>query len=285
MQVRSVIDAFNEAISRYTKKTDRPGYPATIFSGWRHSFEKYPALVLFEEELIAAPETQKRTVIIKWLTSNTIKNKNHSFRTYLVDVLCEFFPDEGWEKFDHKFVIFYRHESDQSRSPFLYRGSLQSPEDAFANGMRSLSTSKYIEDYAALVNDSAGVSTSLSVRVADFYSTHLRMDHYGVHESFGFLYQIHYRGNKGVNIDATHKSRDSGYPEKRTKKEINIVDRIPREDIVGYGYMDKTTEQYVEIARNPHYLPAKPYEDVTDKASTLNELFNQTDERSSCSIL
>jgi hypothetical protein len=184
-------------------------------------------------------------------------------------VLIENFPDENWNIYDNKPLVFY-HVSNYSAHPFLYRGSLQKPEDAFVNGMKSSFNSKNIEDYAEVASESAGVSTSKSVKVASMYSAAILMNHYGVHEFPGWLYQV--RGNLGIDIDETHKLRNSSYSMTRTKQEVNFVSHIPPEDIVGCGYKNEKDE-YVETQHNPNYNPNKPIKNPMTKRDALRKIF------------
>lgn len=273
------LDVYNQAVNAYINQAARPGYQPTLFLTWvRHDREKYPALIELENELLAAVsrDTQKN-IIQKWLTDPRLKTNDHSFRTYFVDALIQAYPDEAWEKYDKKPLIFY------SSDGFLYRGSLQHPDDAFKNGMHSGSHSEDIEDYAAVMNYSAGVSTSKSVSVAKTYSTQLKMDHYGINEFAGFIYQIYYRGNAGIDIEATQRKRGVIIPLMGTKQEVNIVCSIPPEDIVGHGYVDEN-KKYVQIKANPHYQPDKISAVVLDKKSQLDQLF-PVEKRSGCTIL
>jgi hypothetical protein len=279
LRALTYIDVYNQAVNAYASQAERPGYQPTLFLTWvRHDREKYPALIELETELLTAVSRDAQKIILeKWLQDPRLKANDHSFRTYFVDALIQAFPDEAWEKYDKKPLIFY------SSDGFLYRGSLQHPDDAFKNGMHSSSHAKDIEDFAALMNYSAGVSTSKSVTVAKSYSSQLKMDHYGVHEFTGFIYQIHYRGNAGIDIEATQRKRGILIPLKGTKQEVNIVSSIPPEDIVGHGYVDEN-KMYVQIKANPQYQPDKTSVAVLDKKSQLEQLF-PVEKRSTCSIL
>lgn len=260
------LDAFNEAFTRYSSQKDRPGYQYTLFTGIRHSGEKYPALVRFQNELTKSCD---KNVLQQWLKNPELKAGHHSFRTYLIDVLIEFFPLENWEQFDNKNIVFYQPSND-----YLYRGSLQKPEQAFAKGMKSGFNSKNIEDYTEVANENAGVSTSRSLRVASGYANKIWTNHYGVHEDFGYVYQIHYRGIDGIDIDKTHTSRNPSFPTSKTKQEINIVSCISPEDIVGCGYRDAETGEYIQSLSNPNYRPDKPVKNTLNKQKTLFKIFN-----------
>jgi len=287
-------DAFSEALYRYVQQDRRPGYEPTLFTSLRHSRKKYHELEVLEQALEKTKTREGQKLVLEQALSNSelIKKNNHSFRTYLLDVLLEKFPKEQWEKFDDKKLVFYQPDTGDSDNPvYLYRGSLQQPEDAFKNGMHSGFESRNIEDYAAVVNDNAGVSTSKSPKVADFYSTHLKFYHDGPQEYFGYVYQIHYRGNEGIDIDKTQRARNPRYPHSHTKQEVNIITFIPPEDIVGYGYVkyhDQDGSQvavYEQVKANPSYQPDKTPASVKDKAALLGQVFDQEDKRSTCTIL
>lgn len=272
------IDVFNQSVTNYIAQQPRPGYVPTLFTKFRHAGEKYPALVEFEQALLHEENiaSQKET-IERWLRDPRLKSNHHSFRAYLIDALVQAFPDDEWEKFDNTRLVFYHLDG------FLYRGSLQRPDDAFQNGMQSGFQSGDIEAFAEAANYNAGVSTSKSAKVAECYTSHLKIDHYGVHEFTGFLYQIHYRGNAGIDIDATHRQRGHRVPTTGTKQEVNIVTDIPKEDIVGYGYVNQDG-LYVEVKRNPHYQPDKMPMPILNKQAQLASIFPE-DPRSTCTIL
>ncbi|VVC77024.1 hypothetical protein AQUSIP_23510 [Aquicella siphonis] len=279
------LQAFNEAFDRYAQQADRPGYQPTFFGRIRHSKSKYPALLEMEHALLSSNIQDQKNIIIQSLLGSKLKANNYSFRTYLVEVLTEQFPDEAWEQFDNKKIVFFQQQNSGEAGPtYLYRGSLQDPDDAFLNGMTEGYQSGDIEDYADVSNYSTGVSTSKSARIASFYTSQIRTDHYGVHEFFGFLYQIHYRDSFGIDIDATQSARTSSYPVTGTKQEVNIIKGIKTEDIVGCGYLDEYG-QYVQTRANPRYNPLRVAARVQDKKAMLKQIFTVEQQKASCALL
>lgn len=261
---------FQEAFERYSSQSERPGYESTLFTWFRHSAAMYPALKQFQDELSSCEtDVDQERVIQSWLKNPLLKAHHHSFRSYLVDVLSEADTNK-WSRYDNKPVVFYNHT--RVDNPYLYRGSLQFPDNAFKEGMHSLSYSKNIEEYATPVTGSVGISTCLSAKIANGYTCSLRMNHHGVNEFSGFLYQIHYRGNKAVDIDATQKARHSKLSVS-IKDQVNIVDCIPKEDVVGYGFFEN--DRYVELKRNQNYNPDRAYDEPKEKSQLLRSAFSR----------
>lgn len=232
----SYLDIYFNALDNYISQKRRPGYAPGLFTHLRHSFYEYPALIDFRKILQKAKskEEQKNT-ITAFLTNLNVEGKinNHSFTAYLIDELVRSDPESNWEKLYPKPIVFYQ--------GILYRGTLQKPEDAFANGMTS-SVSKKIEAYCNDTNCSTGVSTSTEKSIAQKYKTSVFQTAYGAHYEHGYLYKINYRGHGGVDIIETLKARGQNCRAAIAahKQEVNIVGTVKPEDIVGcWGPDDK----------------------------------------------
>ncbi len=134
---------FNSALNNYTNQSKRVGVVSTFFTKFRHSFTKYSALTQLENSLKKADSNEaQKSIVTQFLTDLKIRNKinNHSFASYLLDVLVSEDKDAQWEQYYANAVVFYK------ETKMLYRGSNQPPLDAFSNGMKA-GNSNNIEDF------------------------------------------------------------------------------------------------------------------------------------------
>lgn len=247
-------EIIKSAAEKYKNLAPRPGYPTTCFTAWRHSHrgdnKRVEALFKAIDNLSDA-EAEAEAYIKEYFSVEQKKIfnhfHNHSFNTYLVDELIASFPDAGWEIYEPKPLEFYQGE--------LYRGTLQQPDDAFKNGMRT-DFSDSIEDYAQTTSYSVGVSTSKSVTTAGSYQNFVQGCEARARIVSGYLYKINYRDSDGIDIVATCEKRNSsvGYQTKY-KAEVNIIGAISSEDIVGAGRI--VDGRFQLTIPNPNYQEDK----------------------------
>lgn len=244
---------FNTALEKYTSKT-RPGYQPGWFTAIRHSFSQYPELQALQEQLKKSRSPQKT----KQFLENFLVSANkyhHSFAPNLIDVLVERFPTDNWQRFYKKPVVF-------SKSGALFRGTLQTMDDAFKNGVKPKSSSHSVEAYVAVTNHSVGVSTSQEKNTAQLYATSIwtMPSHRGVtfKTSRGpIVLLIDAEGLTGIDIVATHEKRnDLWYPSRRSSEmraEINMIQGIPAENIVGAWDCYEEYHRRAAWKANPNY--------------------------------
>ncbi|STX28303.1 Uncharacterised protein [Legionella beliardensis] len=222
--------AFQKAYTDYVTQSQRQGYTFGWFSSLRHSRSFYPHIEDLFNELKKADNLEAQKAIVEgYLKSPKTKFNNHSFSIYLLKYLTEKFPNESWEEYypKDKQIAFY--------TGILYRGTLQSPQDALKKGISS-KTSPRIEEFAQHTSMAVGISTSKSKGIAAKYRTSTFSTGKGVYFETGYLYKINYRGLGGIDINKTLEVRNDSITMTigQDKQEVNIVDTIPTEDIVGY---------------------------------------------------
>ncbi|ODN43673.1 hypothetical protein [Piscirickettsia litoralis] len=239
---------FKKAFENYTKMAIRPGYTAGRFASIRHGKKMYPHIKNLQDKL-SNPQSNPKQLLDDYFKSDDTKLNNHSFAMYLIDALEAHDPKENWGKYypQGKKVVFY--------SGKLYLGTMQSPEDAFTNGMSANSTPT-LEPYISGTSKGTGLSTSKSKQVAESDSQEIiPMIGMPLEEPMvknGYTYKINYRGSGGVDIVGTHKARSNSRVLStacKFKQEVNIIGKVEARDIVGCW------DHKGEWMANPNYQP------------------------------
>lgn len=250
---------FAKALAKYQEQAKRPGYMPGLFTSWRHSFAKYPAISILEQKIKGQDDSLVKVEISNFLKPLKDKGKinNHSFAAYLLDLLIAEFPEEEWKSFLPKPIVFYQGQ--------LYRGTAEPHDKVFKDGMEG-SSSPNVEDYCNSVNFGVGVSTSKSKEIASEYqqSNYVSERRYYIAPK-GFLYKIHYRGSFGIDIDATAAQRRE--PILISKKEVNIIGRIEPADI--YGCWDKN-DKWID---NPYFNAEREKEAILELPMALDAIY------------
>lgn len=246
---KSYLEIFETANDRYNRKDKRKGYVRTLFSGWRHRGLNPKALFL-KTQLENANEDEAIEHIRKFLSDVKKYINNHSFASYLLDVLRENYPKDNWNKYDPKHVVFY--------VGTLYHGSTVSWKAIFAQGLRPSNSSDRIDDYTKTTSGGIGVSTTKEYRVARMYALPTPpgndpLSPIIVGGLYGYVYTINYRGIAGFDIDETLKSRDQSAF--KSIQEVNVRGIIPGCCIEKCSVYHKG--KLIETVRNLMYRPYK----------------------------
>lgn len=268
------LESFEKAKEAYVKQKNRPGYVRGFFSGWRHgtTLNQYATelhVQLKQEE----KEEISKDIIKKVFIEHKKEFNNHSFMLYLLDELVKDFPNEGWEQFNPKPIKLYKGE--------VYRGTDANPDTIFAKGFKEYSVSENLEDYTCYNTGSRGISTSKSYHVAQTYALPLVRPQHDCSlmeaRSEGYVYIINYRGNTGIDIDATslERAKHTGSNPKTGKKEVNVVGAIKPSDIVCAVLFRRNAMNHPEIVEridNPAYQD----EQKEDNESLMNYFTKKT---------
>lgn len=221
-------DIFDQAFELYKTQANRPGYTFGWFSWLRHS-RKPNARTDELHNALKNNSNPKETLIRFFSTCNTPMN-NHSFATYLLDQLAKNDNTHEWDQYypKQKQVLFFY--------GILYRGSLQSGDDACENGIYEVEHSNRIEDYADDTNRHVGISTSKNKEVAATYQTTVIPTARGAFHKVGNLFEINFRRGLGVDIPKTLERRQEIFTKSYSdrKDEVNVLGHIDKEDIKGY---------------------------------------------------
>lgn len=260
------LKCFDEAFEHYQRQSDRPGYLFGWLSSFRHSNILYPHIHTLQADLKNASDAdQAKSLLQNYFKSPQTKLNNHSFAIYLLDVLSREYPDEGWDIYYpmEKSIVFY--------SGILYRGTLQTPDDALENGITS-GKSRSVEDYAHDTNMHTGVSTSKNKKCAGAYQDTVLQTPTGAYRLKGYLYEIDYRGIGGIDIIETLKKRGRNITAAIAshKEEVNVIGTVKPEDIVGYW------DQSGKYIANPGYDQNREPEQVESFSGQLTMLFKNT---------
>lgn len=253
----SMLDQFNicfeRASNNYNKQNKRPGYPATLFTHLRHSHTNDKCIIELGMALNKAKDEKTAKDIIKKHFEKFKKFNNHSFNTYLVDELQASFPNDEWEKFNPKPIVFYQ--------GLLYRGTSIAPNTIFNKGFLDANSSQKLDDYMNDCNGSIGVSMTKNYAVAQYYAlppiTARNIENPANYVgTIGYIYQINYRGSAGIDIEETHIIRGNHIRAflAHRKEEVNVPGQVMRYDIVQGWQIDRFTDYVVEF-KNPYYIP------------------------------
>ena len=166
------------AISNYTSRAERPGYPFGLFGKAGHSFKKYSVITELLGRIREAQTDEAARNILTDFISERIQRysrRSHSFVNYLIDELVVAFPDETWRMVEDSSPVGWSDlyaRGDQFRLYYgtVYRGTHQKPEDAFKNGIPEMNTNPAVAAYASVGLFDCGVSTSKSVTTARGYA-------------------------------------------------------------------------------------------------------------------
>jgi hypothetical protein len=228
------VEIFDRAFGYYKKQDKRQGYSPGLFTNWRHSRKLYPALKSFYTDLQSAfnsgQDENTIAVIKKHLTE--LSKKNHSFSMYMIDELMKYERAHSWEEFDPKRIVL-------SKTKYVYRGSLQTPEDAEAVGYIQCPQRESeiidIENYVSVRNWGYGVSTSKNYDTALDYAS---VCHINGRHTPGYVYAIDVSKFWGIDIAETQTLR-YGYAHQRdiSMQEINYLQPIPWECVKEYQKM------------------------------------------------
>ncbi|MBV8801419.1 MAG: hypothetical protein JO131_00360, partial [Gammaproteobacteria bacterium] len=162
-----------EAEKKWKFSEKRSGYTRTFLSNLRHYgflgfFDSKKRIVNKQAQEVLAllqtltDETAKKHIILAFLNQNKSKLNNHSFGCYLIDILRQEYPNDGWEKYEPKPVIHFQGE--------LFHGTYIQPKTIFSQGLISNNHSSNIEDYIVTTSGSIGISTSKNMDVAKKYA-------------------------------------------------------------------------------------------------------------------
>jgi hypothetical protein len=265
------LNAFNKALRQYQKQKERPGYKPGLLSWIRHRncTSSNPNLHIqgLKNHLIEHDDSTAEETIKLFLTSPKTQLNNHSFGTYLIDVLSKKYPDENWEDYypnDKKLILY---------NGMVYRGMRISNielHNFFNKGLTALKNSDKIDDYVCDTSMSLGVSTSKDDKVAEMYATSVISR--GIRECgqmiflSGYLLEIDYRGDGGIDLLPTLTKRGQyissflGSP----KKEVNIVGRISPKDIKGAWFVDRK-------GRSKDFIKNEKYKEIRNRKPERND--------------
>lgn len=249
--------AFTDALKKYKQGAERPGHPLTFFERVlrTHSRILYPTIQKLQRSIGADTSTKEsiKADFISFFKSGGTRFRAQSFAQYLLDELTQIDTSYNWQE-HNKYQL-------KSFRGTLYRGCNTPPQHAFRYGIQSGETSRRLFDYMKLDTDPYGTSTTKAKYVAKFYVSAPKWRSNGsdlVIPRFSdnqYLYKINYRGNLGIDIPESFRAR--GYNRMRVmfadeKKEVNIIDTIPPEDIIGVWRYKKGEEQ--SWTPNPRYV-------------------------------
>lgn len=276
------LNAFNKALRHYQNQKERAGYQSGFFSWIRHrnckSTDSNIPIQQLKDQLTQHDDATAKKMIISFLTSSKTKLNNHSFGTYLIDLLSIKFPDEHWDDYypnDKKLTLY---------NGTVYRGMRVSKVELsrfFHKGFTALKNSNKIDDYVCDTSMSLGVSTSKDDEVAEGYATAVISR--GIRESGqmifldGYLLEINYRGDGGIDLLPTLNQRKQyissflGSP----KKEVNIVGKISPKDIKGAWFVNREgrSKEYIENTKYKEIRSRKPDRNDSQPAK-LRRLFS-----------
>ncbi len=257
---------FEQALTLYCKQAKRPGYVFGLFSSIRHSKTLYPHIAKLQYNLNNCDsDAEAKKILISYFQSPQTKLNNHSFALYLLDLLCKTDRNETWEIYypKEKRIKFY--------TGTLYRGTLQAPHDALANGIMRES-SENIEDYADDTNGHIGISTSKDFAVAKSYQTTILTGGGSAVVHKGYIYKIDYPEKGAIDIIETLRERGKNIMAAIAshKNEVNIIGRIAPQDIVGYW------DQQDKYHANPNYVANRQLEENHSFPERLESLFKMS---------
>lgn len=247
---KKYIDIYREAEHRYLNKGKRSGYVRTLFSPLRHRGLNRGAVELGRQLESSSEGGVCVTYIKNFLTSKHPIN-NHSFASYLLDVLREEYPNDGWNLFDPKRVAFYQGT--------LYHGTSVGHQIIFKTGLKPANYDQRIDSYTSSSSGGIGISTSKDFNVAKHYSmptsTVDPLSPVSVTGTpggrYSYVYEIDYHGVEAFDIDQTRNLRNpTSNNMVKLISEVNVRRSIPAYCIKGCYMFDRhhLTEhgQYVE---------------------------------------
>ena len=248
----NILMAIIIAKDHYLQKKYRPGYPQTVTDlALKEKFadiEKLYAMIdETDESLIAL------NYLIDQLTDEQAHWGDYDFNNYIIDALKMISRDAkqsiatiDWDCFTPKAVK--RFEG------VVYRGTSSPPEKIFNQGFTDYVPSSDLTDYTEFRNLSTGVSTSRSYDLAEKYTRVASRQ-----GKSRFVYTILYRGIGAVDIIETAKARgidlysmtNPQATKALEKDEINIIDKIPAEQILYATEFLADGRQIIH--KNPNY--------------------------------
>lgn len=244
---------FELALDKYKRQAERPGYPNGLFTSLRHSRYEYPAVALLRNRLREAISCSAAKDIIIQHFKKHPNFHNHSFNTYLVDELRAAYPEEGWEAFDPKPILFYK--------GLLFRGTITPQDEAAVEGLRTSALPDDVETLLSPFNGDCGQSASKDFSVALSYADpNIGIGSRRQHRT-GYVYLIDYKGEKGYDLVETHKKRARGkfsslslffLPE--DEKEVNIAETISPYDLVCAFKVKRFTRRITVVYHLPGYV-------------------------------
>jgi hypothetical protein len=237
------------AAINYANQVHRPGYKPGWFTWLRHRNTKNnPDVEKFKQSLKACENDAKAKEFIESYFKTT-KFHNHSFSTYLLDELLKSFPDEKWQDYHPKPIVFFK--------GIVYRGSPMSPDMVFSTGFKDRSPSENLDDYVSDMNGSVGVSTSTSFKMAHDYALPRinPKDDFTEAQPYGYIYKINCRSQTAIDLEKTHLKRGNNIRAQLShgKKEINVVGNIASHDIMMAWKVFRDPAQTAEVFTNKSY--------------------------------
>jgi endonuclease/exonuclease/phosphatase family metal-dependent hydrolase len=251
---KNILMALIIAKYNYSYKKYRPGYPQTNkdlkLKDSTKDLERFYSLIEKTDDPLTA---------LNYLTDQLTDKKAHwgdyDFNNYLIDALKTISRDPqqsiasiDWDCFTPTPIK--RFEG------VVYRGTSSPPERVFNSGFNEYVRSNTISDYIKFRNLNTGISTSRSYNLAESYTRVASRQ-----GKSRFVYTILYRGVGAVDIVETAKARgidlysltNPQATKALEKDEVNIIDRIPREQIL---YATEFLEDGSQIIhKNPNYNP------------------------------
>lgn len=261
------IDLYEVALKKYIAQAERTHhtqlsepnhriYTFGLFSYFRHKCEEYDALKTLRAELqkdLSEDQAVARLAIIQHFEDKKHRWNNHSFNNYLLDEIKQHVTDkewkETWERFDTQPIIYYK--------GVLFRGTGTAPAHAFKHGMVESNDSRSIDAYIKDMNGAIGVSTSKVFSVAQGYALPPidPRKEWVYFWSESYIYLIDYQGTRGIDLERTFRARGKNIAaylsgEKTGKAEVNVIDSIEAEHIVGAFYVNRAGA--IRWHANPH---------------------------------
>lgn len=217
--------AYNQAIINYMTSVERPGYPKQKsilerFTGCKQTIPEEAAVII---DLLrhATTESISKQAIEQFLAKDY--SSPHSVSAYIVDALSEAYPDEKWTRFRTK------SEAIATYRGTIFRGDSRPPDMVFTTGFDLMTPLKAMAAASKYVTGSHGISCTKSFDVAKRYADEAKQSS----SSPTFIYVIDYQGNAGIDILATNMLQAGPKRKYLTKAEVNVVEPIPPQSIVG----------------------------------------------------
>lgn len=253
---QSYLDAIKKAKDKYSEQYPRAGVVEGLLTNVRHSGANNPILDSLDAKLEKTKSIDEvKDVIMRHFSQNNSWDA-HSFNYYLLDELVKAFPNDKWERFDPKPVIYFHGK--------VFIASTVDPVKAFVHGLQEATPSNVITDYLSCKAGLYG-STVKEKAVKDglpgWRPTNLLSNS---NPPTCWIYEVKYRGSAAVDVEKTKHVR-GGYWDKISPDHhrVNIKGLIKPEDIIGaekYQRKDGKVAKVGDQQLNEAYQPERPEE-------------------------
>lgn len=262
---QSYLDAVKRGKDKYIEGYPRAGVVEGKLTGVRHSHANNPVLDSLDAKLEKTKTIDEVKRVIKEHFSQVNSWNAHSFNYYLLDELVKDFPQDNWQTFDPKPLIYFHGK--------VFIASTVDPDRAFVHGLQEATPSNVIEDYLACNTGLYGFTVKEKA-VKDGLPDWRPMNLFSSSKpQTCWLYEVKYRGSAGIDVEQTKSIRGAVWDKVRPDHHrVNIKGLIKPEDIIGAEKYQRKDGKVVKVSEQSLNAAYKP--DRQEEAEVLTqELF------------